>query len=122
MGTAVGHCHPYTGVAKILCIKTAVGGQVTYERGRAPLCGRRTWENPLAAVNITLADSEFINGVVVKAGVYLDSLTFISNLKTYGPYGGDGGNVFKFNGRVFGIVGAVQTFGGYALQAIGFLY
>lgn len=95
---------------------------MTYERGVAPLRGRRDWDSPLETVNIQLADNEYLVGARVNTGAFMDSLTFITNLQTYGPYGGPGGGLHSFDGRITGIIAAVQNFGGYALQAIGFFY
>lgn len=44
---------------------------------------------------ITLQPGEFITGVNGRSGDRVNSLTFISNLKEYGPYGGNGGVEFN---------------------------
>lgn len=70
------------------------------------------------------ASNEYIIAVSGASGVYVDSLTFITNLRTYGPFGGPGGGPFKLNGNVYGIYAAVApTELRYPIiQAIGFYY
>jgi hypothetical protein len=42
-----------------------------------------------------LSEAEFITGVSVQYWTYLDQITFHTNLRSYGPYGGGGGRVSK---------------------------
>jgi len=42
-----------------------------------------------------LAEGEFITGLSVEYWNYIDRITFHTNFKSYGPYGGTGGNVTK---------------------------
>lgn len=104
---------------------------MTYELGVGPIRGRHTWSingkeiTPLIAVSIQLANGEFITGVKERIGDMFDSLDFITNRDTYGPYGGNGGGEFRFEveyGRITGIFGGTQAFGGEALSAHGFFY
>ena len=68
----VEHMMEFHGVARGSCWATRVGGEAVH-----------------------LAEGEFITGLSVEYWNYIDRITFHTNLKSYGPYGGSGGNVTK---------------------------
>jgi hypothetical protein len=71
--------------------------------------------------NINLKPDEYIVGVEGRSGDRLDQITFVSNMKRYGPYGGKGGSPFSvsFKGQVLRFL-----FGrsGTRIDRIGFTY
>ncbi len=70
---------------------------------------------------ITLDDDEYVNSVKLRSGSKLDQITFITNKRTHGPFGGGGGKeqTVSFNGKF------LQYFfgrSGEVIDAIGFAY
>jgi len=53
-----------------------------------------------------------------RSGKYVDQLTFVTNKKTYGPYGGNGGKEFQ-EGQLDGVGGFFGRSGKY-LDQVGF--
>ena len=53
-----------------------------------------TW-GPVVKGIVTLQDGEYLLKITGTAGAYLDSITFHTNLGTYGPFGGSGGHRFR---------------------------
>jgi hypothetical protein len=72
-----------------------IGGiAIEYLSGRNVMFGKERIDSSQNSVHtFNLGDNEFITTVKLGSSDDLDEITFFSNLgKTYGPYGGDGGN------------------------------
>ena len=72
---------------------------------------------------IYLTEDEYISGVEGRSGTLVDQLTFHTNKgRTFGPYGGTGGNAFNFDlpkdARLVGFYGR----SGQAIDQIGLVY
>ncbi len=65
---------------------------------------------------ISFEPDEFILAVGGRAGELIDQLSFVTNKKIYGPYGGNGGNPFSFQGKVRAFRGRMS---GMGLHAFG---
>ena len=68
---------------------------------------------------INLDPGEYIQGIGIRSGQYVDSITIYTNLRTFGPYGGGGGGQRPVCGgsgwQVIGIFGR----GGQYVDALG---
>ena len=71
------------------------GIQVATDEGRLPQIGGTGKHKDIRIDSFELAADEFIVGLSVVYWNYIDRITFHTNLKSYGPYGGSGGNVTK---------------------------
>jgi hypothetical protein len=70
---------------------------------------------------IQLQEDELIVAIKGRAGTYVDSLTFVTNHgRTFGPYGGNGGNPFPDITAPEGILGFYGRAGSY-LDKVGFV-
>lgn len=54
--------------------------------------------------SIDLESGEMVTGVSGAAGRLLDRITIYTNLRQYGPYGGNGGTSFASAGEVLGYI------------------
>lgn len=81
------------------------------------------WHGGLdGAQNVVMLDEdEIILNVSGRAGWYVDQITFDTNKKRYGPYGGDGGKDWEL-GRGAYRLGGLYGRAGIYLDAIGFCY
>lgn len=68
--------------------------------------------------NVIFADGEAIERVDGRSGSYVDQLTFKTNKKTYGPYGGNGGG--PFSEELLTDVGGFFGRSGVYLDQVGF--
>lgn len=69
---------------------------------------------------VTLQDGEYLLKITGTAGAYLDSITFHTNLGTYGPFGGSGGTPFSIDLRNRKLIGIIGRYGKY-IDGIGAL-
>lgn len=75
---------------------------------------------------ITLDEDEYLIGISGRYGVGADSISFVTTKNTYGPYGGDGGDVEYFynvdpaspQAHIIGFCGRA----GDAIDAIGCIF
>lgn len=65
------------------------------DEGSLPHIGGTGRHKDVRIENIELKEGEFVTGLSVQYWNYIDRITFHTNLRTYGPYGGGGGRVSK---------------------------
>jgi hypothetical protein len=66
-----------------------------------------------------LAEDEFITEISGRAGRYVDQISITTNLRTYGPFGGNGGDVWSFPSST---IGGIFGRSGQLIDQIGFFY
>jgi Jacalin-like lectin domain len=98
------------------------GNQVTYANGIAPLRGADSAANPIATAYIMLADGEYITTISGRSSGLVDSVTIVTNVASYGPFGGTGGGGFSLGSQVYGFFGTVSTGSDGWLNGLGVYY
>lgn len=90
---------------------------VTYSNGQIFTHGREAIDE----ASFQLRFDEFIWAVAIRSGLYIDQITFETNLRTLRPVGGSGGGGRRFD---FGICGLRYIFGraDSLVNKIGFAY
>src|ERR1044071_819340 len=86
------------------------GIQFTTDDGVLPQIGGTGKHKDVRIDSFELAEDEFIVGLSVDYWNYIDLITFHTNVRSYGPYGGGGGQVRKelrapAGQRVLGLAG-----------------
>jgi hypothetical protein len=71
------------------------GIQLETDHGVLPRIGGTGRHRDIRQDAFELQPDEFITGVSVEYWTYLDRISFHTNQRTYGPYGGDGGGLKK---------------------------
>jgi hypothetical protein len=71
------------------------GIQLATEDGALPQIGGTGRHKDVRADAFELAENEFITGLSLEYWNYIDRITFHTNLKSYGPFGGAGGRVTR---------------------------
>ena len=96
------------------------GMQLTTEDGALPQIGATGKHRDVQVNTFEIGPDEFITGISVAYWNFIDRITFHTNRKTYGPYGGVGGRVEKdlkapsgravagFTGRHWDFVDSIQ--------------
>lgn len=96
------------------------GFQVESEKGPLPKVGGTGRHKDIRQETFELGPNEFITGVSVEYWTYLDRITFHTNKRDYGPFGGAGGLVKRnlqappgrpvvgFKGRHWDFVDSIQ--------------
>ncbi|SFN27158.1 jacalin-like lectin [Nitrosomonas communis] len=71
------------------------GAKQTDHGGSGPSLCPLSWVGPIAEEqSFDLDQDEFIRGINGRSGRYIDQLEFVTNKRTIGPFGGDGGEPF----------------------------
>ena len=96
------------------------GIQLETARGVLPRIGGMGKHRDVRQESFELGPGEFLTGISVECWKYIDRITFHSNKRDYGPYGGSGGRVKKrldapsgrevagFKGRHWEIIDSIQ--------------
>jgi hypothetical protein len=96
------------------------GIQLETETGVLPRIGGTGQHRDVRQESFELASDEFLTGISVEYWKYINRLTFHSNQRSYGPYGGTGGQVKKrlnapegrivtgFKGRHWELIDSIQ--------------
>lgn len=96
------------------------GIRLETDMGALPLIGNTGKHRDVQSVSLELNTDEFLRGITVKYWQYVDQITFHTNRRTFGPYGGDGGLLSKtimapagrrivgFRGRHWELVDSIQ--------------
>jgi len=71
------------------------GIQLVTDDGALPQIGGTGKHKDVRIESFELAEGEFITGLSLHFWNYIDRVTFHTNLRSYGPYGGGGGRVSK---------------------------
>jgi hypothetical protein len=96
------------------------GIQLETESGVLPRIGGTGLHRDVRQESFELAPDEFLTGISVEYWKYIDRLTFHTNKRSYGPYGGAEGRVKKrldapagrvvagFKGRHWELIDSIQ--------------
>ena len=96
------------------------GIQLETDQGVLPPIGGTGVHRDVRQDSFELAPDEFLTGITVEYWHYIDRITFHSNKRDYGPYGGPGGvlkktliapagrSVVGFKGRHWQLVDCIQ--------------
>src|SRR6266480_157048 len=71
------------------------GIQLETDEGVLPRIGATGKHHDIHQDSFELAPDEFITGLFVEYWNYIDRITFHTNKRSYGPYGGSGGRITK---------------------------
>jgi len=96
------------------------GIELETDKGPLPKIGGTGKSRDIRHDSFELAPDEFLTGVSVEYWTYIDRVTFHTNKRSYGPYGGMGGQLKKdlrapegrkvigFTGRHWALVDSIQ--------------
>lgn len=85
--------------------------------------GRHGGKGGIASL-IYFNEGEYLRGIYGKSSGSLDSINFITNYRTYGPYGGNGGKEYRYEGEnICGLWGhqGISIVVLYVIKSIGIL-